>query len=78
MTYKNSNLEGSELMTNREKRPKMVFRKFLEGNQKKMDDYMIHSETVEKYEREPWMLGSDPEKVVTPETIIEMNQLGDG
>ena len=65
-------------MTNREKRPKMVFRKFLEDNQKKMDDYMTHLETAEKYEREPWMLGSDPEKVITPETIIEMNQLGDG
>jgi hypothetical protein len=76
--YEKSNLEGSELMTNREKRPKMVFRKFLEDNQKKMDDYMTHLEFEEKYEREPWMLGSDPEKVVTPETIVEMNQLGDG
>ena len=55
----------------------MVFRKFLEDNQKKMDDYITHSETAEKYEREPWMLGSDPEQVITPETIIEMNQLGD-
>lgn len=56
----------------------MVIRKFLEDNQKKMDDYMTHLETAEKYEREHWMLGSDPEKVVTPETIVEMNQLGDG
>ena len=65
-------------MTNREKRPKMVIRKFLEDNQKKMDDYMTYLETAEKYELEPWMLGSYPDKVVTPETIVEMNQLGDG
>jgi hypothetical protein len=65
-------------MTNREKRPKMVFSKFLQDNQKKMDDYMKNMETAEKYEREPWMLGSDPGKIVTPETIVEMNQLGDG
>jgi hypothetical protein len=56
----------------------MVFRKFFQDNQKKMDDYMNHMETAKKYEREPWMLGSDPEKIVTPETIVEMNQLGDG
>ena len=65
-------------MANREKRPKMVFRKFLQNNQKQMNQYMNHMETAEKYEREPWMLGSDPEKIVTPETIVEMNQLGDG
>ena len=35
-------------MTNREKRPKMVFRKFLEDNQKKMDDYMTHLENRRK------------------------------
>jgi hypothetical protein len=56
----------------------MVFSQFLQDNQKKMDDYMIYMETAEKYEREPWMLGSDPKKIVTPEIIVEMNQLGDG
>jgi hypothetical protein len=65
-------------MANRVKSPKIVFRKFLQDNQKKMDEYMKHMETAEKYEREPWMLGSDPEKITTPETIVEMNQLGDG
>ena len=65
-------------MANREKRPKMVFRKFLQDNQKNMSKFMTHMETAEKYEREPWMLGSDPEKIVTPETIVELNQLGDG
>ncbi len=65
-------------MANREKRPKMVFKKFLQDNQKKMNDYMDHMETADKYEREPWMLGSDPEKVVTPESVIELNQLGEG
>lgn len=64
-------------MTKREKRPKMVFRKFLQDNQKQMTDYMKHLETAEKYEREPWMLGSDPEGLVTPESIVELNQVGD-
>lgn len=65
-------------MGNREKRPKMVFRKFLQDNQKNMNKFMTHMETAKKYEREPWMLGSDPEKIVSPETIVELNQLGDG
>ncbi len=65
-------------MTKREKRSKMVFRKFLEDNQKQMTDYIEHVEASEKYEREPWMLGSDPEGLVTPESIVELNQLGDG
>jgi hypothetical protein len=56
----------------------MVLHKFLQDHQKKMDDYMKNMESAEKYEREPWMLGADPEKIVTPETIVEMNQLGDG
>lgn len=64
-------------MANREKRPKMVFRKFLQDNQKQMTDYIAHLETAEKYEREPWMLGSDPEGLVTPESIVELNQVGD-
>ena len=65
-------------MANREKRPKMHFRKFLQDNQKNLSKFMTQMETAEKYEREPWMLGSDPEKIVTPETIVELNQLGDG
>ncbi len=65
-------------MAKREKRPKIVFQKFLEDNQQRMTDYLNHVEASEKYEREPWMLGSDPEGIVTPETIIELNQLGDG
>lgn len=65
------------LMANRKKRPKLVFRKFLQDNQERMTDYMNHMATAEKYEREPWMLGSDPESVVTPESIVELNQLGE-
>ena len=65
-------------MAKREKRPKLVFRKFLEDNQKRMTDYIAHVEASEKYEREPWMLGSDPEGLVTPESIVELNQSGDG
>jgi hypothetical protein len=65
-------------MVNREKRPKMALHKFLLDNQDSMNKFVTHMETAEKYEREPWMLGSRPEKTVTPETIIELNQLGDG
>ena len=65
-------------MAKREKRPKMVFQKFLKDNQQRMSNYLSRVEASEKYEREPWMLGSDPEKTVTPETIVELNQLGDG
>ena len=65
-------------MARREKRPKIVFKNFLEDNQQRLKDYLAHVENSEKYEREPWMLGSDPDRTITPETIIELNQLGDG
>ena len=56
----------------------MVFQKFLKDNQQRMTNYLSRVEASEKYEREPWMLGADPEKIVTPESIVELNQLGDG
>jgi len=62
----------------REKKPKIVFKSFLEDNQQRLKDYLTRVETSEKYEREPWMLGSDPKVTITPETIVELNQLGDG
>ena len=65
-------------MANREKKPKIVFKNFLEDNQQRLKDYLTRVETSEKYEREPWMLGSDPKVTITPETIVELNQLGDG
>jgi hypothetical protein len=65
-------------MAKREKRPKIVFQNFLNNNQQRMIDYISYAETADKYEREPWMLRSDPEGNVTPETIVELNQLGDG
>jgi hypothetical protein len=65
-------------MANREKKPKIVFKNFLEDNQQRLKDYLTRVETSEKYEREPWMLGSDPAVTITPETIVELNQLGDG
>ena len=65
-------------MARREKKPKIVFKSFLEDNQKRLKDYLTRVETSEKYEREPWMLGSDPKVTITPETIVELNQLGDG
>jgi hypothetical protein len=66
------------LMAKREKKSKIVFEKFLADNQRRMSDYLSQVEASKKYEREPWMLGSDPQGIVTPETIIELNQLGDG
>jgi hypothetical protein len=65
-------------MARREKKPKIVFKSFLEDNQQRLKDYLTRVETSEKYEREPWMLGSDPKGTITPETIVELNQLGDG
>jgi hypothetical protein len=65
-------------MARREKKPKIVFKSFLEDNQQRLKDYLTRVETSEKYEREPWMLGSDPKVTITPETIVELNQLGDG
>ena len=65
-------------MARREKKPKIVFKTFLEDNQQRLKDYLTRIETSEKYEREPWMLGSDPKVTITPETIVELNQLGDG
>ena len=65
-------------MARREKKPKIVFKSFLEDNQQRLKDYLTRVETSEKYERESWMLGSDPKVTITPETIVELNQLGDG
>ena len=65
-------------MARREKKPKIVFKNYLEENQQRLKDYLTRVETSEKYEREPWMLGSDPKVTITPETIVELNQLGDG
>ena len=65
-------------MSKREKRPKLVFQKFLKENQQRITNYLRYVEASKKYERETWMTGSDPEAIITPETIIELNQLGDG
>jgi len=65
-------------MARREKKPKIVFKNFLEDNQQRLKDYLTRVENTEKYEREPWMLGSDPEVTITSETLVELNQLGDG
>ena len=53
-------------MARREKKPKIVFKSFLEDNQQRLKDYLTRVETSEKYEREPWMLGSDPKVTITP------------
>ena len=65
-------------MARREKRSKIVFQKFLNDNQQRMNDYLTRVEGSEKYEREPWMLRSDSDVAITPETIIELNQIGEG
>ncbi len=50
-------------MAGRQKRPKMVFRKFLEDNKE-----------GEKYTREPWMLNANPAAEWTVEILVESEQ----
>ncbi|HAX47170.1 MAG: hypothetical protein QF687_05870 [Nitrospinaceae bacterium] len=45
-------------MTVRKKRPKMVFKKFLEDNQKILKEF--DSGDAEKYTRESWMMSNNP------------------
>ena len=45
-------------MAERKKRPKMVFRKFLDDNQKILKEF--GNSKAEKYIREPWMMKACP------------------
>jgi len=59
-------------MADRQKRPKMVFRKFLESNKENLEKFA--NRKGEKYTREPWMLNANPAAEWTVEILIESEQ----
>ncbi|HBP10712.1 MAG TPA: hypothetical protein DD452_02115 [Nitrospina sp.] len=59
-------------MAARQKRPKMVFRKFLESNKENLEKFA--NRKGEKYTREPWMLNANPAAEWTVEILIESEQ----
>jgi len=59
-------------MVARQKRPKMVFRKFLESNKENLEKFA--NRKGEKYTREPWMLNANPAAEWTVEILIESEQ----
>ena len=59
-------------MAGRQKRPKMVFRKFLESNKENLEKFA--NRKGEKYTREPWMLNANPAAEWTVEILIESEQ----
>ena len=61
-------------MTERKKRPKMVFRKFLEDSKGELKEFGKHK--GEKYVREPWMLNANPALEHTIEVEVEEDQGG--
>ena len=61
-------------MAERPKRPKMVFRKFLEENKGSLEEF--GNRKGEKYTREPWMLHANPAAEWTMEIEVEDDQSG--
>lgn len=61
-------------MAERQKRPKMVFRKFLDENKDDLNKF--NKRKGEKYVREPWMLKANPAAEHTMETEVEDDQSG--
>jgi hypothetical protein len=59
-------------MADRQKRPKMVFRKFLEDNKENLEKFA--NRKGEKYTREPWMLNANPAAEWTVEILVESEQ----
>ena len=59
-------------MASRQKRLKMVFRKFLEDNKKNLEKFA--NRKGEKYTREPWMLNANPAAEWTVEILVESEQ----
>ena len=60
-------------MTKRKKRTKMIFIKFLKDNQKILKEFGRRGNKAEKYNREPWMMRSNPhvdegEEIIRKET----------
>jgi hypothetical protein len=62
------------MMADRQKRPKMVFSKFLTDN--KLDLEKFGNRKGEKYTREPWMLNANPAAEWTMEIEVEDEQCG--
>ncbi len=56
-------------MTERKKRPKKVFKKFLEDNQKILKE--LGNSKAEKYIREPWMMKACPTTDMANEALQE-------
>ena len=54
-------------MAERKKRPKMIFKKFLEDKQKTLKEF--GNSKAEKYIREPWMMKACPTTDKTDETL---------
>ena len=59
-------------MAERQKRPKMVFRKFLNDNKDSLEEF--GNRKGEKYTREPWMLNANPADEWTVEILVESEQ----
>ena len=59
-------------MAERQKRPKMVFRKFLNDNKDSLEEF--GNRKGEKYTREPWMLNANPAAEWTVEILGESEQ----
>ena len=59
-------------MAGRQKRPKMVFRKFLEDNKENLEKFA--NRKGKKYTREPWMLNANPAAEWTVEILVESEQ----
>ena len=59
-------------MAGRQKRPKRVFREFLEDNKENLEKFA--NRKGEKYTREPWMLNANPAAEWTVEILVESEQ----
>jgi hypothetical protein len=59
-------------MADRQKRTKMVFRKFLEKNKNNLEKFA--GRKGGKYVREPWMLKTNPAADLTVEILVEEDQ----
>jgi hypothetical protein len=62
------------MMAERQKKPKMVFRKFLAENKLSLEKFANRKRV--KYTREPWMLNANPATEWTMEIEVEDEQCG--
>ena len=59
-------------MAERQKRPNMAFRKFLNDNKDSLEEF--GNRKGEKHTREPWMLNANPAAEWTVEILVESEQ----